>query len=103
MRGGLNLTLLAVTALGASVIAAALNPSRAYSASYDHPSGTVIANNIILLMQLPPDDYSQLRSSFGSYMYQGLLPRPYNRATLNGAPIPLTAPISARAYAPRGQ
>ena len=101
MRGGLNLTLLVATTLGASVIAAALTPARAYSAFYDRP--VVVANNVILLLQLPPDDYSQLRSSFGSYMYEGMLPRPYNRATLNGAPVRLTAPISARAYAPRGK
>jgi hypothetical protein len=102
MRGGLNLTLLVATTLGAGVIAAALTPARAYGSFYDQ-SGTVIANNVILLLQLPPDDYSQLHSSFGSYMYEGLLPRPYNRATLNGAPVRLTAPISARAYTPRGK
>jgi len=49
MRGGLNLTLLVATTLGAGVIAAALTPARAYGNFYDQ-SGTVIANNVILLL-----------------------------------------------------
>ena len=83
-------------ALGASLVAVAV-AQPAFANPYDRPA--VVANNIILLLQLPPDDYSQLRSSFGSYMYDSVIPRPHTRVTVNGAPVPIVAPISARAFA----
>ena len=94
MPRGSKVGALFATVLGASVTVAAVSPAWA------QPGAQVtVANNIILLLQLPPDDYSQLRSSFGSYMYDSVIPRPHTRVTVNGAPVPIVAPISARAFA----
>jgi hypothetical protein len=63
----------------------------------DNPSGTLKPNNIIYLMQLPPDKVSTY-AAFGSYMYGSVIRPPLSTIRLNGARVTLPAAGASGTY-----
>jgi hypothetical protein len=82
-----TMTGVAAAAMTASIIAGTIMPARAAPGwLFENPSGTLTPNNIIRLMQLPPDDYSQF-APYGSYMYESVILPPRTQVTLSQAPV----------------
>jgi hypothetical protein len=62
----------------------------------DYTSGTS-SNDVIHLMQLPPDEISRY-APFGSYMYGSVIRAPVSKITVNGSRLTLPPPGSSRTY-----
>jgi hypothetical protein len=80
MQKAAQLTLIAFVAATSGVAPANAVPGWLI----DNPSGTLKPNNIIYLMQLPPDKVSTY-AAFGSYMYGSVIRPPLSTIRLNSA------------------
>jgi hypothetical protein len=77
-------------AIAAGIVAASAPAYGAPGWLFENPSGTLTPNNIIWLMQLPPDQFSRY-APYASYMYESVILPPRTVVTVNGVPVRVTS------------